>query len=672
MFTAWKVATNEFEAHDNNRLREERQKLYDMKQAVVLSLGDKYFSCGSFEKLASAKALFSHKLQSIADEKPIRPVDSVAHINLINCCCLGARASLIFPQVVEIVQEEARHFPANAITVVIPPNTSAWGRKGDHDKDVQSNVRDLVTKLESDEVGVDVKVCSLMWDMDTMYSPTREGKLDFFVCVSERKDEQGKLKSIFKTSTLYKRRCVPRMVQVLQRCDMTNPTSLISQQLPSNEGMEKKQWCSGSDFYVALIKAAIQGTNLKCTDAAQLRDWTMYDAWPGKAIMELTMMRDKSIPALSYTGASWAYPREESVIIRDNVENSLNMHLFYLITEDKYPLSLETQQAINDLSPRPGIGGRPVLDEKRFELCQPRANGDLPATQTLIDKWSNYKPKAGTKLPDFATVVKDHNAAFNVSGEAWKKRDLGSEEGSQESGAKKPRVGEDAITIPAQDGQLSSKEEVVARGSAHVLPANMFELIVCPEHNELYIFAREDTVLDHTKELCLIRGRYLAGQAARTYMEEGSQYVAWDFADKDDTLVSCQTQPAMAPPFKSDPVPLYQFLNFLEKSGKVRYTLMMHSLEPTQGQAGRYTIKKKDDAVFQVTPPTKDRDINLNSCGSLFDINALRESAYVHVVNKLNYIGAQNQIRSSFPAVYLKKSVKMKKNDCVRVLHVPT
>ena len=49
-------------------------------------------------------------------------------------------------------------------------------------------------KLESEDVGVDVKVCSLMWDMDTMYSPVREGKLDLFVCVSNHVDAHGKPK----------------------------------------------------------------------------------------------------------------------------------------------------------------------------------------------------------------------------------------------------------------------------------------------------------------------------------------------------------------------------------------------------------------------------------------------------------------------------------------------
>ena len=178
--------------------------------------------------------------------------------------------------------------------------------------------------------------------------------------------------------------------------------------------------------------------------------------------------------------------------------------------------------------------------------------------------------------------------------------------------------------------------------------------------------------MDHTKELCLIRGKYLAGQAARTFMIEGSQHIAWNFDGKDDAFVSCQTQPALTPAFMADPVPLHTFLNFLEQSGKVRFTLMMHTLEPKKGEDGRWTIAKKEDAVFQITPPTKDREINLNSCGALFDVKGMNVSPYIHMVNKLCYVGAQNQIRSGFPALYLKKPIKVKKNDCIRVLHIPT
>jgi hypothetical protein len=54
MFQAWKIANNEFDQLWASHLREDRQKMYDMRQALVASMTDKFFVCGAFEKLDSA------------------------------------------------------------------------------------------------------------------------------------------------------------------------------------------------------------------------------------------------------------------------------------------------------------------------------------------------------------------------------------------------------------------------------------------------------------------------------------------------------------------------------------------------------------------------------------------------------------------------------------------
>ena len=144
----------------------------------------------------------------------------------------------------------------------------------------------------------------------------------------------------------------------------------------------------------------------------------------------------------------------------------------------------------------------------------------------------------------------------------------------------------------------------------------------------------------------------------------GSEYTTWAIKSDQD-LAKCASDASV--PFTSVPSPIRDFLQHLENDGKVRVELISHDVNKADGGDGlMYTIVPKEEAVYKPMLGGEGKVARTNLSG-LIKMSALMDSDYVFVPHKLTYHADKNRILSGCPGIFVKKPVRVKKGDVIRL-----
>ena len=146
----------------------------------------------------------------------------------------------------------------------------------------------------------------------------------------------------------------------------------------------------------------------------------------------------------------------------------------------------------------------------------------------------------------------------------------------------------------------------------------------------------------------------------------GSEYTTWAIKSDQD-LAKCASDASV--PFTSVPSPIRDFLQHLENDGKVRVELISHDVNKADGGDGpMYTIEPKEEAIFKPTPDSRsDNKVDRKNVSGLIKMSALMDSDYVFLPHKLTYHADKNRILSGCPGIFVKKPVRVKKGDVIRL-----
>ena len=142
----------------------------------------------------------------------------------------------------------------------------------------------------------------------------------------------------------------------------------------------------------------------------------------------------------------------------------------------------------------------------------------------------------------------------------------------------------------------------------------------------------------------------------------------WEIS-ADDELARCACDAGGSMTFTSVPSPIRDFLQHLERCGKVRVELIGHHVTKVEGNAEeKFTIKAKEQSVFKPTPDTsrRERKVDIKNLSGLIALTVLEQSEHVRVANKLTYRAEQNRILAGNPGIFLKNAVRVKKGDVLR------
>lgn len=562
------------------------ERLYDTQMEAINAHMRTHFATSAFENLNDAAAYCSQVTHSLADSPPAVQTSQIARINVYNLPMLGQKASVHLAQLADLMSLECTSNPHIQACIVIAPNTPAsmkgppstvkgFDRAASIARATEEH-KDLARTALTSHKELLVVACSGLYEEKDFYSSTRDLRLEFYLVMSSSCNEQGGKKSynsLWSKSKLFKRKCLPILVDPLQRSQFTDWTKTTAALGGANldHSQEMKQWHSGQVMLGAILETLIADTGLQ-DSRVHVRDFTMYDSELAKAVMAWNCRADCSIN-LAYVGVSWCEAKGKQGIL-ENVTDSIREQLLSRVrgTSGATPYQLFQVKRVPQPAPQ-DAAQRPKYEESIFEVTRPRES-DLPIRQVVYDLWSSSSMTTSNANHTFDEIVTAHNSEFNPSGVPFKAglvRLLDSASASAVVQSCSP-----AVDLPT-DPEGPSKDDLVQdHGGIEVTTSSSMYSFVVTASGELYMNALEDGILPVEDSWFSLRGTFKKDAEARGVINGDPEGPWVDTGLAEDTLVIMTSKQALQEPLPEGPTRLDELLFRLEKMGHVRVDLKFH------------------------------------------------------------------------------------------------
>jgi len=393
------VARREWDESAQAELTMYREAVHDSLVAAVREHMATCFQADCTATFETRELYCESAIKTFADSPGVQcRVEDVLRLNVYNLAMQGASHSRVLKDTVGTIKSETAHHPKTSVSVVILPNTPAWGDGGERwvpaYNRLVSNARAAVLSALAEECNeVVVQECVAMFDATGFQkSPDRELRLDFALVVSNKREEgEGGLESPWTQSVLWRRRAVPQIVSAMPRASFRDwSKQMVAYDRGNMDGaQERRQWASGHQLYMAIIESLLQdvGTSNRFV---HVRDHTLYDDELGLAVLTHRAKQKGLGHCLGYAGATWKAAMAGANIAAYNVNTSLEEHIIRMSKDGTYIVP-----GVRSLGaePKPNETTRPSLAEEKFVVCAPRANESLPLRQTFLDEWSSAKAR---------------------------------------------------------------------------------------------------------------------------------------------------------------------------------------------------------------------------------------------------------------------------------------
>ena len=177
--------------------------------------------------------LFANHTKKLAELHPPRAVTEVLRINVIDTAELGLGHSQVLDDLNDFVRIETENWPEVTLTLIMPPSTPTHGHGFRHGElQFKQLVKDafeaVKTKFAEPVNNTVVQSTSFILDEGTCSSKTRDLSGNFLFIMSNEKDTEGNYKSHWARSFVFKRGCIPEILQTFPRRSCTVTTKELT------------------------------------------------------------------------------------------------------------------------------------------------------------------------------------------------------------------------------------------------------------------------------------------------------------------------------------------------------------------------------------------------------------------------------------------------------------
>ena len=665
------------EHHSNTTAYLER--LHDSVVEAATEHQSKFFHVEAFQELREVPAFAATALQIFCDISPPCPPGAVPRISVWSLPFVGPKFHLSIKNFQAVIMQDLVEHPSTSVHCVILPNCPKYGAPAAvghaHHAAIQ-DFKDLVVSAVREIGGVLMAQCFALYEEETMYSTLRELKVEFMLVVSDCTHLVGKenvLRCVWSKSQLFKRRCIVKPVEVMQRHMFKdwNNKNMCYDRGHFSEVQELRQHHSGTSLLGALLRGLCKGLNFSKDARVMVKDMTLYDDQLAAAVLALNCKGDNGLPLFGYTGLAWGGKVDKNRMRVDNIVESINEMLVAHAKVNTSSLPHFKQSSSRVPAPISDATQKPQYSEAHFQVTCPRANAELPIRQSVYDKFSNKPFLATNPLPggaplSWSDIVAQHNLEFNPTGVPYKAKRT-----AEESLEAVVVANPDPVTLPAlaaddpQDeaGLLAAKGVAVGSGNA------LFKYVIMPG-GKVYISGLEDGVVQHTQSLFVIRGEAKQGPAAIKAMKDSEHWVPYKL--EPDSLVSVTFTAPVKGQFSEEPIRLAELLSKLEDAGHVRVHVHLHTVARDPTLPGTYTISQAeaDTAIILVKIEenlTEDDRLTTVKLGNYVDLTAMKQCPRLTVVHRFQFNPGVNKLMGGFPAIYPAKPWQIQKGQVYKL-----
>ena len=312
--------------------------------------------------------------------------------------------------------------------------------------------------------------------------------------------------------------------------------------------------------------------------------------------------------------------------------------------------------------------GQPVFEHDLHYVAF-RGNS-LPIKQSVISQFQQQADKLQDEIASLRLkeIVKAHNDSHNESGENFQdspgpggtKRKAEDIEEDLTAGGGIPQPAAIAIAPHSDDppdlAVLKSKTKIDLVEASESCFQHVFT-----EAGAWFLHGLDDGIASDKVRVATIKGKYRSGQAAIGILSDGGQTHKLEMRS-DDHIVCVQVAGTLPKTLSATPLPLKFVMDFLESCGKVRASMVGHTVEPKSDGSG-YTVTVDDTVAMQVKTEAAGRRLSTDNIAGLVDMALLGESPYLRVVDTWQYQAHKNKFVPGYPTVWFQKPITVKKDQ---------
>jgi len=455
---------------------------------------------------------------------------------------------------------------------------------------------------------------------------------------------------------------------MLQEKDFVLPTSSVAI-APGNlsKAQRRLQRFSGPEFFSKIRKALWADMKLTPRHGGVWVDLLGYDASLSHSVIIDSPKPTLNRPVETVVTCVPVVCEDDSDETRKRVTKWIQDKLHRDIRDLIMSKSLEVPDVV--VSEWRSTVPSPSCDVSILKVTMPIADHCLAIKQAAIDDWEK---KLVVKHGALQDIIQAHDKKYNPSGRTHKTTSDTS--ASTSGGIANPFVpgppgDEDAVDWPAEH-TYDSMDALKSEGQLEAMAGSPAEYTLHSSGNKVFVQAHVDCILDQSKPLCHIWGKYHTGSEVATATKKKASLMPLEVTSAD--YVAYWSGHSTWPAFKTSPCPLSEFVDYMESNGVTDFTFACH--EVTNGTEedleAPMTIKNKEKCAFEPLPfpnsTSGPQHVNFGSKipKTKIDWNTGEvNGGLCHVKFHLKY-DHSNQMRGitpQKPAVFVKKALRMKK-----------
>ena len=427
--------------------------------------------------------------------------------------------------------------------MLVGPNTATFGSIYEegavmdcHDK-VDEMVREANLRLR-------VRRVSLVFSSASS-SSRKSLSHGMWVAVSEASAPEGALVSAFSQSSIWHQRVVQGMPfkPVSEFVVPGNASIKIGGVTSLSKAQMHKQFITGKELMDAIQESLFQGLGPR----NQLAAW--YDLTPYDVSLVQSIQHGATLQCVCSAFSNKVANAKDMALWLEDATKRVVEQALRASNWKEY-----VQEGYNTAS----FGlTRPVTDDDGGEVT-------LPLRQDTLTEWTS---KFTRHADEFAKLVDQHNAEFNVSGIPWRQSHQAPARGEAESQAEAAADGVDRDS-------LSGGTDVVSKNSSVTL--------IFQQEGELYLHAAADIVIPASEPLFYIFGAYHSGAEVQQKIDSLGAGKMFPFQMESLDVEATFTHPAdWRESFPKGVAKLKSFLTFLsEKQNVSQVDIVCHEYIP--------------------------------------------------------------------------------------------
>ena len=642
-------------------------RMQDIKvQKAVEKRQETHYPIRTFKCDQGVAPFISSCIQSWSDSVLIQTSD-IYTVFWLDLTKAGNAFEKVLPKMLRIIGDAAASKPRQVCAVVVAPLVGARGHGADADAADEAH-DDCEVQIKMDIYKLTFRRITFSFEASAKHMQTWCAHAGWFLYSNIMDMTSSVPRSLCEFTA--SRLCCQRGVVDLplpQEKDFVLPTSSVPSAATNlSQAQRRLQRFSGLEMFSKIRKAVWCGMKLSARNGGAWVDLLGYDASLATSVITDSPRPPVQQPMEMVVTPMTMVSEENTDECRKRVTKWIQVKQLREIRTLIMSKTLQVPDVV--ISEWRSTVPSPVMDVGLLKVTMPTADNCLAMKQSAVDDWEKKLVAKHTALQD---IIKLHDTKYNPSGRMHKTTaDTSSSSGGVAKSSVANPSGEEAVDWPAEQ-TYDSMEAIKSEGHLDAMAGSPAEYTFHASANKIFIQSHADCILDMSKPLFHIWGKYHTGSEVANATKKKANLMPMEVTST-EFVAHWTGKSAWTPPFKTYPCPLSEFVEYLEENGVSDFTFACHEVTfgTEEDMEAPMSIKVKEKCSFEPLPypsaeksPPQHHNFGSKIPKTKVDWKTGDVNVLCHVKSHWKYDDTNQMqgVSPGRPGVFAKKSMHMKK-----------